>query len=115
MQGQHNSAGALTGPTNSNNLVLFLSRHSDWWCHVCRDSTTQLALLDRVAGTSGLAANFAVGVQSRRQMKQQLADIAALGDEEEREELQDMITEVVACCRSITNLTCGLGFLFRQK
>ena len=28
-------------------------------------------------------------------MKQQLADIATLGDEEEREELQDMITEVM--------------------
>ena len=104
LQGQHNSAGALRGPTSSNKLVLFLSRRSDWWCNVCRDSTTQLALLDRVAATSGLAASFAAGVQSLRQMKQQLADIAALGDEEEREELQDMITEVVACYRSITTL-----------
>lgn len=63
---------------------------------MCRDSVTQLALLDRVAGTSGLVASFAAGVQSLRQMEQQLADIASLGDEEEREELQDMITEVVA-------------------
>ncbi|KAL3146260.1 hypothetical protein ABBQ32_002962 [Trebouxia sp. C0010 RCD-2024] len=59
-----------------------------------RDSATQLALLDRVAGTSGLLASFAAGVQSLTQMEQQLADIASLGDEEEREELQDMITEV---------------------
>lgn len=28
-------------------------------------------------------------------MKQQLADIASLGDEEEREELQEMLTEVI--------------------
>lgn len=64
---------------------------------VCRAGATQLALLDRVAGTSGLAASFAASVQSLRQMEQQLADIALLGDEEEREELQELITEVDFC------------------
>ena len=62
--------------------------------NVCRDGATQLAYLDRIAGTSGSAASFASGVHSLRQMEQQLADIANLGDEEEREELQEMITEV---------------------
>lgn len=75
--------------------ITYLCWHGNWWCNVFRDSATQLALLDRVAGTSGLLASFAAGVQSLTQMEQQLADIASLGDEEEREELQDMITEVV--------------------
>lgn len=38
-------------------------------------------------------------------MEQQLADIATLGDEEEREELQEMITEV-KCDRGKRRSTC---------
>ena len=60
----------------------------------CRDSATQLALLDRVAGTQAAAAKFGNQLQQAREVEEQLADIATLGDEEERDELQQMIEEV---------------------
>ena len=69
----------------------------------CRDSATQLALLDQIGGMSGLAARFAAGLESLRQMEQQLADIALLGDEEERVELQEMISEV--CVKYCTSMS----------
>ena len=84
-----------------------------------RDSATQLALLDRLAGTSGLAASFASGLKSLRQMEQQLADIALLGSEEERDELQDMISEVNAeqfrskrQCSSCLHVPCADQYVF---
>ena len=63
-------------------------------CVLYRDSTTQLALLDRVAGTQAAAAKFGTQLQQLQQVQQQLTDIAAVGDEEEREELQQIILEV---------------------
>ena len=63
-------------------------------CMLCRDSTTQLALLDRVAGTQAAAAKFGAQLQQLQQVQRQLTDIAAVGDEEEREELQQIILEV---------------------
>ena len=60
----------------------------------CRDSATQLALLDRVAGTRAGAAKFGNQLQQVKEVEEQLADIATLGDEEERDELQQMIEEV---------------------
>lgn len=52
-------------------------------------------MLDRIAGTSGQAAAFGASLHTLRQMEQQLADIASLGDEKERDELQQMIQEVM--------------------
>ena len=52
-------------------------------------------MLDRIAGTSSQAAAFGASLHTLRQMEQQLADIASLGDEEERDELQQMIQEVM--------------------
>ncbi len=51
-------------------------------------------MLDRIAGTTSQAAAFGASLQTLRQMEQQLADIASLGNEEERNEVQQMIQEV---------------------
>ena len=51
-------------------------------------------MLDRIAGTTSQAAAFGAGLHTLRQMEQQLADIASLGNEEERNEVQQMIQEV---------------------
>ncbi|KAK9819715.1 hypothetical protein WJX72_001582 [[Myrmecia] bisecta] len=61
-----------------------------------RDSETQLALLDRIAGISGLTARFAQKLQQLRQAEAQLAAIEALGDEDERDAMQAMVDEVLA-------------------
>ncbi|KAL0049069.1 hypothetical protein WJX82_005500 [Trebouxia sp. C0006] len=59
-----------------------------------RDSVTQIAMLDRIAGITSQAAAFGGSLHTLRQMEQQLADIASLGNEEERSEIQQMIQEV---------------------
>ncbi|KAL0026315.1 hypothetical protein WJX77_010508 [Trebouxia sp. C0004] len=59
-----------------------------------RDSVTQVAMLDRIAGTTSQAAAFGASLHTLRQMEQQLADIASLGNEDERNEVQQMIQEV---------------------
>ncbi|KAL0031413.1 hypothetical protein WJX79_009850 [Trebouxia sp. C0005] len=59
-----------------------------------RDSVTQIAMLDRIAGTTSQAAAFGASLHTLRQMEQKLADIASLGNEEERSEVQQMIQEV---------------------
>ncbi len=51
-------------------------------------------MLDRIAGTTSQAAAFGASLHTLRQMEQQLADIASLGNEEERNEVQQMIQEV---------------------
>ena len=76
----------------------------------CRDSITQLALLDRVAGTQAAAAKFGNQLQQVREVEEQLADIATLGDEEERDELQQMIEEVChTSCQSTLRLSCAMS------
>lgn len=55
---------------------------------------TQIAMLDRIAGITSQAAAFGGSLHTLRQMEQQLADIASLGNEEERSEIQQMIQEV---------------------
>lgn len=80
-------------------LTVLLDRHADadftvtqmFWC---RDSATQIAMLDRIAGTTSQAAAFGGSLHTLRQMEQQLADFASLGNEEERNEVQHMIQEV---------------------
>lgn len=59
-----------------------------------RDGATQLALLDRIAGTSGKAAQFGAHVHALRQTEAQLKDLASFGSEEEREDLQATIWEI---------------------
>ena len=51
-------------------------------------------MLDRIAATTGLAAKFSAGLQAFRKSEQQLADIASLGSEEDRDDMQRMIEEV---------------------
>ncbi len=51
-------------------------------------------MLDRIAGITSQAAAFGGSLHTLRQMEQQLADIASLGNEEERSEIQQMIQEV---------------------
>lgn len=53
-------------------------------------------MLDRIAGTTSQAAAFGASLQTLRQMEQQLADFASLGNEEERNEVQQMIQEVTS-------------------
>jgi galactitol-specific phosphotransferase system IIB component len=52
-------------------------------------------MLDRIAGTTSQAAAFGASLHTLRQMEQELADIATLGNEEERNEVQQMIQEVI--------------------
>ena len=63
----------------------------------CRDEQTQLALLDRIAGTTVKAAAFGACLDTFRQTESQLKAIASLGTEEEREDLQATIQEVRSC------------------
>eukprot|EP00208_Stichococcus_sp_RCC1054_P006404 CAMPEP_0206146770 /NCGR_PEP_ID=MMETSP1473-20131121/31382_1 /ASSEMBLY_ACC=CAM_ASM_001109 /TAXON_ID=1461547 /ORGANISM="Stichococcus sp, Strain RCC1054" /LENGTH=304 /DNA_ID=CAMNT_0053543455 /DNA_START=162 /DNA_END=1073 /DNA_ORIENTATION=+ len=56
-----------------------------------RDSDTQTALLDRIAGTTAAAAAFGQKLQRRRDLRSQLAAINELGDENRREELQALV------------------------
>lgn len=60
----------------------------------CRDSDTQTALLDRIAGTTAAAAAFGQKLQRRRDLRSQLAAINELGDENRREELQALVDNV---------------------
>lgn len=61
---------------------------------VCRDSDTQLALLDRIAGTQAAAAEFGGRLRRLRELDAQLAAIDALGNEDERDALQNLVDEV---------------------
>ena len=59
-----------------------------------RDPDTQLALLDRIAGTAAAAAAFGGQLRQLWELEAQLAAIDALGDEDERDALQALVDEV---------------------
>lgn len=62
--------------------------------HVCRNPETQVALLDRLAGTGPAAAVFGNTLTKLRDVRSQLAAVDALGDDDYRQTLQDLVDEV---------------------
>ena len=61
----------------------------------CRNSDTQVALLDQIAGTTAEASRFAAGLANLRAAEAQLTALDALGDEDARDELQALVDEVL--------------------
>ena len=61
----------------------------------CRNPETQLALLDRLAGTEAAVAQYADKLEQLRGAHAQLAAIDALGSEEQRQRLQDLVDQVI--------------------
>ena len=61
----------------------------------CRNPETQLALLDRLAGTDAAVAHYAEKLEQLRGAHAQLAAIDALGSEEQRQRLQDLVDQVI--------------------
>ena len=61
----------------------------------CRNPETQLALLDRLAGTDAAVAQYAEKLEQLRGAHAQLAAIDALGSEEQRQRLQDLVNQVI--------------------
>ncbi|GMH43682.1 hypothetical protein BSKO_11604 [Bryopsis sp. KO-2023] len=55
-----------------------------------RESSMQLTLLDRIAGTVDRASSFEKKLLKMKALEQQMDDILALGDEEERDRLQEL-------------------------
>ena len=53
-----------------------------------------MSLLDRLAGTSGIAAEFGAGVARLEQVRAELRALDELGDEADRDDLQDMVDKV---------------------
>lgn len=70
-----------------------------------RDSDTQVALLDRIAGTSSQAQRFGGTLRGLREAEAQMEALEALGDEDARDELQAFADEVR--CRARHNATGG--------
>lgn len=62
--------------------------------HVCRNPETQVAMLDRLAGTGPAAAAFGNTLTKLRDVRSQLAAVDALGDDDYRQKLQDLVDEV---------------------
>ncbi len=62
--------------------------------HACRDSATQMQLLDRVAGTSELAAHMRQLAERARQLEHSLDELDQLADEEERSRMQELCSAV---------------------
>ena len=62
------------------------------WC-VRRNSDTQVALLDRIAGTAAQAARFGAQLRRLREAEGGLAALDALGDQDDRDALQALIDE----------------------
>ena len=67
-----------------------------------RNPDTQLALLDRLAGTSAAVGQYTEKLEQLRVAHAQLAAIDALGNEEQRERLQALVDQVRL-------LLCSLG------
>ena len=61
-----------------------------------RDPTTQLLLLDRVAGTVELAAQVRRLIRKARQLEDSLAELDELADEDERGRMQALCDSVGA-------------------
>ncbi|BDA41836.1 DNA repair protein RecN [Coccomyxa sp. Obi] len=59
-----------------------------------RDPDTQLALLDRIAGTGEAVARYGLKLEELRGLVQQLAAIDALGSEQQRDQLQALVDQV---------------------
>ncbi|CAL8460865.1 g396 [Coccomyxa elongata] len=59
-----------------------------------RDPDTQLALLDRIAGTGEAMARYGQKLEELRGLAQQLTAIDALGSEQQREQLQALVDQV---------------------
>ncbi len=64
---------------------------------VCRNSDTQVALLDRIAGTAAGAARFGARLRRLRDAEGGLAALDALGDQDDRDALQALVDEVRRC------------------
>ncbi len=60
----------------------------------CRDPDTQLALLDRIAGTGEAVARYGQKLEELRGLAQQLTAIDALGSKQQREQLQALVDQV---------------------
>lgn len=64
---------------------------------VCpRDPDTQVALLDRIAGSAAAAARFGSRLRRLRALEAEAAQLAALGGAKQRAALQAMVDQV--CC-----------------
>ena len=59
-----------------------------------RDTSIQLQLLDRVAGTTRLAADIRQMIYQARQLEDSLAELDDLADEEERNQMQALCNAV---------------------
>ena len=53
-----------------------------------------MSLLDRLAGTSSIAGEFGVGAARLEQVRAELRALDELGDEADRDDLQDMVDKV---------------------
>lgn len=62
-----------------------------------RDARTQLELLDRIAGIAPLADAFGRKLGRLREVEEQLSVLRQLGDEEERDQLQETVDKVHWC------------------
>ena len=70
------------------------------WLLGLRDSGTQVALLDRIAGTGAQAQRFGGALRRLREAEAQLEALEALGDEDARHELQAFADEVPSSAHS---------------
>ena len=76
-----------------------------------RNPDTQLALLDRLAGTDAAVAQYTEKLEQLRAAHAQLAAIDALGSEEQRERLQALANQVDPTLRPLDILTLHLSGL----
>lgn len=67
---------------------------------LCRSAGTQLALLDRIAGTSAHARLFGARLQQLHSLREQLQAVEALGSEDARDQLQHLVDTVGPGCGS---------------
>lgn len=72
------------------------------WLLGRRDSDTQVALLDRIAGTGAQAQRFGGRLRRLREAEAQLEALEALGDEDARDELQAFADEVPSSAQSVS-------------
>lgn len=77
----------------------------------CRNPDTQLALLDRLAGTDAAVAQYTEKLEQLRAAHAQLAAIDALGNEEQRERLQALVDQVGPTLRPLDILRSTLSGL----
>lgn len=59
-----------------------------------REQGTQVSLLDRLAGTTAVAAEFGKGLRQLEQVRAELRALDELGDEAARDDLQIMVDKV---------------------